>query len=124
MPKLDQVTITKRISTKFIVLVSIVVLMIIAINAVIFLIVANRTQSKQAERFVQQLRTEQELEAQLLRDNLLQKGQSFALFTARNASKFLSNFDYEYLEKMGHDVERDPEYPFCRVQGSQRWLFL
>ena len=123
MRQLSQSTNMKHISTKFIVLVSIVVLTLIAINAAVFLIIANRSQSKQAERFLRQLRAERELEAQLLRDNLFRKGESFAIFIARNAYKYLSNFDYEYLETMGDDAEQDPDILFVEFRDTEGGYF-
>ncbi len=120
---LPQSTMMKHISIKFIALVSIVVLTLIAINAAVFLLIANQAQTKQAERFLQQLRTERELEAQLLRDNLLRKGQSFAIFIARNAYKYLSNFDYEYLEKMSTEAEQDPDILFVEFRDTEGGYF-
>ena len=102
----------KSIALKFILLVSVAVLVLFAMVALNFVLMSNVALRDQAEIFVEQLRTEQSNEENLLHERLERKARLTAEFLARNAAKYIEDFDYEYLESMAHDAEKDPDISF------------
>ena len=77
----------KSIATKFILLLSVAVLILFAIGALNFMMMSNIALRDQAEIFVEQLSTEQSNEENLLHERLERKASLTAEFLARNAAK-------------------------------------
>jgi methyl-accepting chemotaxis protein len=77
----------------------------------------------QAEIFIEQLRTEQSNEENLLRERLERKARLTAEFLARNAAKYIEDFDYEYLESMVKDIEKDPDIAFVEFYDNDGQYF-
>jgi signal transduction histidine kinase/CheY-like chemotaxis protein len=108
----------KSIATKFILLVSVAVLILFAIGALNFMRMSDIALRDQAEIFIEQLRTEQSNEKNLLRERLERKARLTAEFLARNAAKYIKDFDYEYLESMVKDIEKDPDIAFVEFYDN------
>jgi len=113
----------KSIATKFILLVSVAVLILFAIGALNFMRMSDIALRDQAEIFIEQLRTEQSNEENLLRERLERKARLTAEFLARNAAKYIEDFDYEYLESMVKDIEKDPDIAFVEFYDNDGRYF-
>ncbi|MBW2707509.1 MAG: HAMP domain-containing protein, partial [Deltaproteobacteria bacterium] len=113
----------KSIATKFILLVSVAVLILFAIGALNFMRMSDIALRDQAEIFIEQLRTEQSNEENLLRERLERKARLTAEFLARNAAKYIEDFDYEYLESMVKDIEKDPDIAFVEFYDNDGQYF-
>jgi signal transduction histidine kinase len=113
----------KSIATKFILLLSVAVLILFAIGALNFMMMSNIALRDQAEIFVEQLSTEQSNEENLLRERLERKARLTAEFLARNAAKYIEDFDYEYLESMAKDIEKDPDIAFVEFYDNDGQYF-
>ena len=113
----------KSIATKFILLLSGAVLILFAIGALIFIRMSDIALRNQAEIFVEQLRTEQRNEEDLLRERLERKASLTAEFLARNAAKYIEDFDYEYLESMAKDIAKDPDIAFVEFYDNDGQYF-
>jgi signal transduction histidine kinase/CheY-like chemotaxis protein/HPt (histidine-containing phosphotransfer) domain-containing protein len=113
----------KSIATKFILLLSVAVLILFAIGALIFVRMSDIALRNQAKIFVEQLRAEQSNEEDLLRERLERKASLTAEFLARNAAKYIEDFDYEYLESMAKDIEKDPDIAFIEFYDNDGQYF-
>ena len=113
----------KSIAIKFILLLSVAVLILFAIGALVFIRMSDIALRNQAKIFVEQLRTEQSSEENLLRERLERKASLTAEFLARNAAKYIEDFDYEYLESMAKDIEKDPDIAFVEFYDNDGQYF-
>ena len=113
----------KSIAIKFILLLSVAVLILFAIGALVFIRMSDIALRNQAKIFVEQLRTEQSNEEDLLRERLERKASLTAEFLARNAAKYIEDFDYEYLESMAKDIEKDPDIAFVEFYDNDGQYF-
>ena len=113
----------KSIATKFILLLSVAVLILFAIGALIFIRMSDIALRNQAKIFVEQLRAEQSNEEDLLRERLERKASLTAEFLARNAAKYIEDFDYEYLESMAKDIAKDPDIAFVEFYDNDGQYF-
>ncbi len=97
------------IRTKFISLVSAVVVVLLTVMTVIIISTVTTHQSQQADGFVDVLKTEQGRQETLLREALLQKGDSLASSLSLTAAGLIANFDYDGLTKAAVNIEADKD---------------
>ncbi|MBC8177055.1 MAG: hypothetical protein H8E19_06575, partial [Deltaproteobacteria bacterium] len=112
---------TKSISLKFIVLVSVMILILFSMGAASLVNVMSEAQSSQMGVFVDQMRAEQRMEEELLRARLVRKAKLTADFLVSNAYKYIEDFDYDYLREMARDAQKDPDIAFVEfydIEGA------
>ena len=89
------------ITVKFISIISITTLILLTIIAFTMIITAGNSQTEQAEAFISLLKAEQGQEEKLLRDALLQKGESIATLLANNGAGLIIGYDFDALGQFG-----------------------
>ena len=58
-----------------------------------------------------------------MRERLERKARLTAEFLARNAAKYIEDVDYEYLESMVKDIEKDPDIAFVEFYDNDGQYF-
>lgn len=81
--------------------------MTVAINAAV-----RGAMSEQGDFYVNTLKQQQKSEEQLLRQDLVLKGKSFAEMLARVGQDLLLNYEYAFLEKIVQSAANDPDVAF------------
>ncbi|MHB8150439.1 MAG: methyl-accepting chemotaxis protein [Desulfobulbia bacterium] len=69
--------------------------------------------SEQGDAFVVTLKEQQKGQEELLRQDLVLKGNSFAEMLARVGQDLILNYEYAFLEKIVQSVVNDPDIPFA-----------
>ncbi|HSR36132.1 MAG TPA: HAMP domain-containing protein, partial [Desulfurivibrionaceae bacterium] len=88
-----------------------VVVLMVGITLAITLAVRGAFRS-QNEAFVQTLAKQQQAQEQLLRQDLLRKGQSFAEMLGRTGQDLLVNYEFAFLEQIVQSTISDPDIAF------------
>ena len=101
-----------RIRGKFISIVSIVTVVLLTAMALVIISTASKSQSQQANAFIDLLKAEQVNEGKLLNKGLLQKGESIAKLLAQTASGLIVGFDFDTLEQVARNGANDPDISF------------
>ncbi len=101
-----------NITTKFMVIVSLLTLLLIAVLSLVTVSTAVRSQSRQVDIFIESLKHEQSCEEQLLREKLSQKGESLAALLAQTGMGLIVSYDFETLDRLVQDTIRDPDIEF------------
>jgi signal transduction histidine kinase/DNA-binding response OmpR family regulator len=110
--------VASRISFK---LVMIIVPILFALFASVTFHIINSisaSQSRQVKIFENQMLLQKRNEEALLRAQLLRKALLTAEFLARNAAKFIEDFDYDYLRKMAQDAQKDRDIHFIEFYDA------
>jgi methyl-accepting chemotaxis protein len=97
---------------KFISIVSLVAIVLLATMALVIISTVSKSQSQQANSFIDLLKTEQANQGKLLNKGLLQKGQSIARLLAQTGSGLIVGFDFDTLEQVAKNGANDPEISF------------
>lgn len=102
------------IAAKFITIVVLVTLLIQAVVAVSMIISTRDAQKLQTDNFIDLLNSEQVNEETLLQEGLVSKGEGLAEMAAKTAVSLIFNFDYESLEQVALNAERDKDILFVQ----------
>jgi methyl-accepting chemotaxis protein len=97
---------------KFISIVSLVAIVLLATMALVIISTVSKSQSQQANAFIDLLKTEQVNQGKLLNKGLLQKGESIARLLAQTASGLIVGFDFDTLEQVAKNGANDPDISF------------
>ena len=98
---------TKSISVKFIIAVSVVILLLMAGMSLFFILTIKHIQHEQAESFIKEFQDTQAQEHKILTNELRARGKAIALTLAQNIYDDIQNFDYETIEEMAKNTESD-----------------
>ena len=97
------------ITTKFISLVSLLTLLLIAGLVTQISIIASNAQLDQADAFVSLIKAEQIQEEKLLHNDLIRKGESLSGLMANAAAGFIVGYDFAALEQLVQSAVTDPD---------------
>jgi methyl-accepting chemotaxis protein len=97
---------------KFISIITVVTLVLLAAMALAIITTANKSQSQQTNAFIDLLNAEQGNEKELLNRGLLQKGESMAALLAQTASSLIIGYDFDTLQQVAGNGANDPDISF------------
>jgi len=100
------------ITVKFISIISIATLILLTIIAFTMIITAGNSQTEQADAFISLLKAEQGQEEKLLRNALLQKGESVAALLAHNGAGLIIGYDFDTLGELAKSGAKDADVSF------------
>jgi len=100
------------ITVKFISIISVAILILLTIIAFTMIITAGKSQTEQADAFISLLKAEQGQEEKLLRDALLQKGESVAALLAHNGAGLIIGYDFDTLGQLAKSGAKDADVSF------------
>ncbi|MDY6792842.1 MAG: methyl-accepting chemotaxis protein [Thermodesulfobacteriota bacterium] len=100
------------ITIKFISIISVATLILLTIIAFTMVITAGNSQSVQAEAFISLLKSEQGHEEKLLRNALLQKGESVTTLLAHNGAGLIIGYDFDTLGQLAKHGAKDADVTF------------
>ena len=107
------------ISIKFISLTSFLTILLIALLAGAIITTANRSQSKQADAFIESLKNVQTREEQVLRQALLQKGQTLMVLLSQPAASLIADYDFDTLKQLAKSVANDKDVVFVTFYDAE-----
>jgi len=115
---------TKYISVKFMLIVSITVLILMSAMATFFIITLKNLQEHQADDFIKQLKFTIEDEKKVLEKSLISQGKSIGISLAVNLYENIRNFDYDTVEDMAKTAEKDTSILFINIKDSEgKYIF-
>ncbi|MBU2645154.1 HAMP domain-containing protein [bacterium] len=100
------------LTRKFVSIVSLLTSILIAILVVLIILVTSNSQSQQSNAFVNVLENEKSSREALLKNGLLQKGQSIMVLLAQNSAALIVGYDFDTLEQLAANGKTDPEIAF------------
>ena len=106
------------IAAKFISIVVLVTILIQTVITVSMIISTREAQDSQTENFISLLNSEQKNEETLLQDGLVRKGEILADMAAKTAVSLIFNYDYEGLEQVALNAERDKDILYVQFFDS------
>ncbi len=108
------------IALKFISIVSLLTIILIAALTVVVISTTGKFQSQLARIFIDQLKAEQGEQEQLVRRGLVTKGESMAELLARIGSNLIATYDFAPLQKLAESAEQDPDIAFVTFYGPDK----
>ncbi|MFB3885954.1 MAG: methyl-accepting chemotaxis protein [Thermodesulfobacteriota bacterium] len=105
------------VAGKFIAIVSIFTIVLIAALTVLVISTTQKFQSQLARIFIDQLKAEQTEQEQLVRRGLVTKGESMAELLARIGSTLIGNYNFAPLQPLVESAEKDPDIVFVTFYG-------
>lgn len=109
---------TFGVTAKFISIVTVITIVILAVIASGMIMTTRSFQAEQGNAFLTVLAAEKEQEEELLRDSLEQKGNLLAGLIAKTASGMIYNFNYEDLDSIAEDTTLDSDIAFVQFKDS------
>ncbi len=106
------------ITAKFLVAISLAILVIQTGSGVVSLIKSRSNQSQQAASFVQLMRSIQEEEILLLEEELLGKEVATAALLAEIGATYIVGYDFEALASLAQITMKDDEFVYVNFYGS------
>lgn len=103
------------IAGKFLTLVLVITAIMLTVIAAGTIMSTQKNQAQQATIISDLLETEEGLQQELLRENLEEKGEVLATLMAQTAVNMIFNYDYESLELMAKNAERDKDIVYVRI---------
>ena len=100
------------ITFKFISIVSVLTIILMAGLALTIITAVQRSQSKEVQSFIDLLKIEKSNEEQMLNNAIIRKGESIANLLAQNASSLIVGYDFETLEQMSKSSATDQDILF------------
>jgi len=97
---------------KFISIVSLVTVVLLATMALVIISTVSKSQSQQAAAFMDLLTEEQDNQAELLTKGLVQKGESIARLLAQTGAGLIVGYDFDTLEQVAKNGANDPDISF------------
>jgi methyl-accepting chemotaxis protein len=108
-----------NLAFKFLSIVTVLILVWLGSLSVLIIKGADKALSKQAHVFTSSLEKEQQNEELLLRDILLNKGNSIVALLAETATDLISNYDYDTLEIMAQNSTQDGDIAFVAFYDAE-----
>jgi methyl-accepting chemotaxis protein len=110
----------KSISVKFISIVFVLTIILMAGLALTVITAVDRSQSKEVQGFIDLLKAEKSSEEQMLNNAIIRKGKSIANLLAQNASSLIVGYDFETLEQMSRSSATDPDIVFVSFYDKDK----
>ncbi|MFZ0482517.1 MAG: methyl-accepting chemotaxis protein [Desulfobacterales bacterium] len=110
----------KSITVKFISIVSVLTIILMAGLALAVISAVDRSQSKEVQSFIDLLKTQKSNEEQMLNNAIIRKGESIANLLAQNASSLIVGYDFETLEQMSKSSASDPDIVFVNFYDKDK----
>ncbi len=107
------------ITAKFISLVSLLTLLLIAGLVTQISIIARTAQQDEADSFVGLIKAEQAQEEKLLHSNLIRKGESLGTLMANAAAGLIAGYDFAALEQLVQSADTDPDVVSVVFYGKE-----
>ncbi len=101
-----------KITTKFISIVSLLVILMVSAFALVTILTTEDSQSKQTAAFIKILQEEQAKEEKLLSEAILKKGESIASLLVQNGAGLIVGYDFETLVQLAKNGSTDPDISF------------
>jgi len=108
----------QSITLKFISLTSLLTLVLVAVLVGVIISSADKSQGKQAEAFIRTLKTTQAQEEKMLRETLLQKGQTLTGLLAQTGAKLIADYNFDALAQLAKSVTADKEVAFVTFYNA------
>jgi signal transduction histidine kinase/CheY-like chemotaxis protein len=110
---------TKYISAKFMMIVSVTVLLLMAGMATFFIITLKHLQEEQVDDFISQLKFTIREEHRILEKSLISQGKAIGVSLAVNLYENIRNFDYDTVENMARTAEKSDSILFINVRTPE-----
>jgi len=110
----------KSITFKFISIVSVLTIILMAGLALAVISAVDRSQSKEVQSFIHLLKAQKSNEEQMLNNAIIRKGESIANLLAQNASSLIVGYDFETLEQMSKSSASDPDVVFVNFYDKDK----
>ena len=110
---------SKSISFQFIIIVSSAIILLVGIISSYFIYTFNSAQRNQADDFIKHLWANQQKEKKLLTETLIAKGNFVAENLANNVYPNIQNFDYETIDELAKNAEKDPAILFVNIKDKE-----
>ena len=107
----------RGIATKFLLVAAGLMLVMMVVLNLIMLAGAYKLQDEQWQVFITTLEAERVQQETLLREGLLQKGESLSHLISRTASGLIGRFEFAPLKDMAEDAVSDPEIAAVVIRG-------
>ena len=99
----------RGIAARFILIVSLLVTVIMGLQAALVLSTAYTSQDSQAEDFIARLKSEQTQQEKILAGELMKKGESIALLLAQTGAPLIGGFDFDSLQRLADNAAKDTD---------------
>lgn len=111
---------TKSITVKFVSISSLLTLFLVTVLSMTLISTANTSQSKQAEAFSASLKDEQVRQAELLRQNVLKKGDTLVALLSQTAAGLIAGYDFDSLQHLATAVTQDNDIKFVTFYDTEK----
>jgi methyl-accepting chemotaxis protein len=102
----------KSITIKFISLTSLLTLILVTALSMTIMSTANNAQSELSQAFSTSVKDEQIRQAELLRQNVLKKGQTLSILLTQTAAGLIAEYNFDTLELLAQAVTQDQDIAF------------
>lgn len=109
----------RGIAVKFILVVSVITLLLMVSLAIVVITAASKSQSMQAKRFVETLKSEQAQQEKLLREGLTRKGEAIMALLSLTAAGLIVGYDFDNLQKLGDSASADQDIAFVMFYSKE-----
>jgi methyl-accepting chemotaxis protein len=99
----------RGIAARFILVVSLLVTVIMGLQAALVLSTAGTSQAVQADDFIARLKSEQTQQEKLLARELMEKGESIALLLAQTGAPLIGGYDFDSLQRLAANAADDAD---------------
>ena len=110
----------KSITTKFISIVSVLTILLMAGLTIAVITAVKSSQSKEVRSFIDLLESEKSNEKQMLNNSINRKGESIANLMAQNASSLIVGYDFDTLQKTADNGAKDPDILFVTFYDKDK----
>jgi len=110
----------KGIAAKFILIVSVLAQGLMAVLAVVAIFMASHSQSKQADGFVDRLKSEQAEQEKRSATELRQKGESIAALLAQTGSALIIGYDFDSMTRLAENAKNDEDVVSVVFYGKDK----
>ena len=99
----------RGIAARFILIVSLLLTVIMGLQAALVLSTAYTSQAGQADNFIARLKSEQAQQEKLFARELMEKGESIALLLAQTGAPLIGGFDFDSLQRLADNAAKDAD---------------
>ncbi|MFA6497840.1 MAG: methyl-accepting chemotaxis protein [Desulfurivibrionaceae bacterium] len=110
----------RGIAARFILIVSILAQGLMAVLAVVAIYTASHSQSKQADGFVNRLKSEQAEQEKLLAGEMRQKGESIAALLAQTGAALIVGYDFDSMTRLATNAKDDEDVVSVVFYGKDK----
>ena len=110
----------RGIAARFILIVSILAQGLMAVLAGVAIYTASHSQGKQAEEFVNRLKSEQAEQEKLLAGELRKKGESIGALLAQTGSSLIIGYDFDSMTRLASNAKNDEDVVSVVFYGKDK----